>query len=402
MFDVLDIMIANPLLWVNIAIPFVIGVILVLSKFDYTPKEFAIQFSITFVVLFLMYLIAFGTSANLFHKVYYNTSVNTITYFEEWDEKVTYTEEQCSGSGDKRTCRTVTKTRIDHHPEYWELADKLGGTMNVEESDYLKARAKYGAKFEDLYHSDQVSYGDGDSYVVTVTDIVPHVQSHEEVNYVKAVKYNIIKAETFPKKIEMYKKDGQLLEYPSIMLGDIGNYNIERVLTAKNVLINDYNMSKSLENYASVMGPVKQVNPLIYIVKNQSPEFVEILKAYWVNGAKNDAILILNINNDNNITWSDTIAWTKSPAFKVQNQSIYKGLNINDPKVIQLYISQIQLNFKRTSMKEFEYLKHNIDLSFTAEMVILLINLLLSGAAFVYFTINDPFRSSKFGVSQWR
>lgn len=402
MFEVFDIMIANPLLWVNIAIPFVIGVLLVLSKFDYTPKEFAIQFSITFVVLFLMYLIAFGTSANLFHKVYYNTSVNKITYFEEWDEEVTYTEEQCSGSGDKRTCRTVTKTRIDHHPEYWELADNLGGTLNVDESDYLKARAKYGAKFEDIYHASQVSYGDGDSYVAYFTDIVPHVQEHQEINYVKAVKYNIIKAETFPKKIELYKKQGQLIDYPSLMTGDFGSYNIDRVLNGQGAWVNDSNMTHELEQYASLVGSSKQVNPMIYIVKDQSPEFVEVLKAHWVNGAKNDAILILNINNENNVTWSDTIAWTKSPAFKVQNQSIYKGLNINDPKIVKLFENQINVNYKRTSMKEFEYLKHNIDLSFTAEMVILIFNLLLSGAAFVYFSIQDPFRSSKFGVSQWR
>jgi hypothetical protein len=395
--------IANPLLWVNITIPFMIGVFLVFSKIDYTPKEFAIQFSVTFVFLFIVYLIAFGTTANLFHKVYYNTSVNSITYYEAWDEEVHYTEEECSGTGNKKSCTTVYRTRIDHHPKYWELVDNLNGSMNVDESDYIKARNKYGAKKEYLHHSGQVSYGDGNAFKVTVTDIVPHVQTHEEVNYVKAVKYNIVKSETFPKKIEAYKKSGQLLEYPSIMLGDIGNYYIERVLKAKNVLINDSNMTKQLEEYASIAGSSKQVNPLVYIVKNQSPEFTEVLKAYWVNGSKNDAILILNINDDNIITWSDTISWTKNPKFLVQNQTIYTGLNINDPKVTELFISQIQSNFKRVSMKEYEYLKNNIDLSITAELVIIVINLILSGIVFFYFSTQNPFNSTKnYGENRWR
>jgi hypothetical protein len=348
---------------------------------------------VTVVVLTIAYLILFATTTKLYSKVYYNSSVRSITYYEGWTELVHYTEQECRGSGKNQTCTTVYKTRNDYHPPYWELVDTIGGKLEIEQSEYDKARAKYGATFKCLSRPDKVSHGDGNAYVVTPTDIIPVVTSSVEINYVKASN-NIVRADTLPMKIEQYKKSGQLVEYPELMMGDYGSRTIHRIITAKGVYVDIDKNERELENYASVVGPSKQVNPMIYIVKNQDRDFTSVLKAYWVNGSKNDSILVVNVDDNGTIIWSDIIAWTKNTDFLVDNTKIYNGMNVSSDEFIKAYEREITLNFTRTHMKDFKYLEKNIDLSFEAEVWIIIINLILSAVTFVFFINNDIFYSN--------
>jgi hypothetical protein len=387
-----DIMIQNPMLWVNIAIPFAIGLFLVLTDHRYDIKEFGIQLGVTVVVLTGAYMILFATTTKLYSKVYYNSSVSKITYYEEWTELVHYTEQQCRGSGKDQTCTTVYKTRHDYHAPYWKLTNTIGGTLDIEQSEYSQARSKYGATFKDLSRSDKVSYGDGNAYVVVPTDIVPVVSSSEEINYVKAAN-NIVRADTLPQKIEQYKKAGQLMDYPELMMCDYGSRTIHRVITAKGAYVNTSKNERELENFASVVGPTKQVNPLIYIVKGQDRDFTAVLKAYWVNGSKNDSILVVNVDDNGTIVWSDIIAWTKNTDFLVDNTKIYTGMSVSSDEFVKQYEREITLHFTRTHMKDFKYLESNIDLAFSVEVWIIVINLILSGIAFWFFINNETFGS---------
>ena len=50
--------------------------------------------------------------------------VERVEYYEDWNEKVTYTTtETYTKSDGSLGTRTVTRTRIDYHPEYWTLED---------------------------------------------------------------------------------------------------------------------------------------------------------------------------------------------------------------------------------------------------------------------------------------
>jgi hypothetical protein len=388
------IIIQNPMLWVNLCIPFGVGLFLLLTNNSYNIKEFGVQMGVTIFVLFVAYLILFGATTNLISKVYYNSKVTQITYYEEWTELVHYTEQQCSGSGTKKICTTIYKTRKDYHSPYWEITSSSGNTLSIESGEFKQAEQKYGSRFTSVYHSGKCSYGDGNSYVVSPTEIIPFVSSSEEVNYVKAVN-NIARADTLPQKIEMYKKQGQLLEYPSLMMGEYGSRTIQRVLVAKGVLVSTSKLDRKIQDFASDVGSFKQINPMIYIVSGQNREFVSVLKAYWVNGAKNDSILVLNVDKNGIVEWSDVIAWTKNTNFLVDNTKIYKGLNINDPQLFELYYNQIMRNWVRTPMKEFKYLSSNIDLSFTIELSLILVNLILSVVAFWFFMNSETFGARK-------
>lgn len=384
-----EIIIANFGLWFNILIPFVVTLYLVLTHNEYIMKEFGIQFGATVAYVFLMFLLLFSTTTDLVDNEYWGGKVSTIEYNEEWTERVTYTEQQCSGSGNNKSCRTVTKTRNDYHSPYWEIITSNNETISINKDEFRNAANKFGSVEVDVYHSNQVSFGDGDKYVVTPTEIIPTTVSHSFTNLVVAAKDNVINQKVNPEEIKQGVKNGTLVPYPTLTYGNYGNSRIDRLIDPKNIVtgINSFQYNKELDIFSANIGASKQANPMIYVT-SEPIGFKYILEAYWKKAKKNDVILILGVEKGK-VVWSDSIAWTNNTDFGVDCSSDFKDMNISDVKgITSKFENLLVTEYVRKPMEEFAYLKDNITLEWYWQVLILLGNIALNGFLFYKFSTN--------------
>lgn len=391
----IDIIFSNVGLWFNLLIPFGIGLYLVLNHKDYVLKEFAIQVVGTLVFLFLMYLLLFSTTTDLVDREYYNGKVSKFEYYEEWTEEVTYYDEECSGSGDNRSCTTVTKTRDEYHSPYWQIVTSNGEVLSISKSKFRKARSEFGAKFKNIFRSDQVSFGDGDKYISTPNKVIPTSVSHTYTNLIVASKDNVINEQVSIEELNIFLKDNSLRKYPNSYRGSYGETKLRRIIDTTG-FANQTDLLTKLDHSSSSLGAYKEANPIVYIT-DKDRDFKRILDGYWEGGEKNDITLILGIDKKTKkIIWSDVITYTDNTDFIINLQNNFKDMNISDSKgIISKFNSHIAKGYKRKPMEDFDYLKENITLEWYWQLLVLIGNLILSFFLFMILLekeIPNPFK----------
>ena len=390
-----DIIFSNVGLWFNLLIPFAIGLYLVLNHKDYVLKEFAIQVAVTLTFLFLMYLLLFSTTTDLVQKEFWNGKVSKFEYYEKWTEKVTYTEEECSGSGDNRRCRTVTKTRNEYHSPYWQIITTNGETISISKNKFDKARSEFGSIHHNIYRMNKVSFGDGNKYISTPNKVIPTAVPHKYTNYVIASKLNVVNEQVSEEELAPIIKSGKMRNYPSGYKGHYGERKLRRIIDTTG-FSNQTELLNKLDHSSASLGSYKQVNPIIYIT-DQGRDFSRLLKAHWKGGKKNDVTLILGIDTDTKkIVWSDVITYTNNTDFIVDLQNNFIDMNISDSKgIISKFNSLIAKGYKRKPMEEFSYLKENITLEWYWQLLVFVGNLILSFYLFMILLekeIPNPFK----------
>lgn len=384
----IDIILSNFGFWLNFLIPVIIGGYLAFFHKEYAWKEFGIQVGATFAYMCIIYFSVFYTTTDLFDMQYKNSQVKKFEYYESWTERVTYTESySCGTTKNPRTC-TRTKVRYDYHSPYYQIKTNIGETIDISKSAYRTASSKFGDREVMLHRSDQSSIGDGNKYVSIPNAVIPTSVSYEYVNYVKASRLNVIKEHQSKEYIAQLTKDGKLRPYPRLSRDQYGATYLNRVIDTTNTLSKDQlaEVTRYLSLKSSYLGPSKHVNPIIYIT-DQDRDFKYYLKASWNNAKKNDAILILGMENGK-VVWSDAIAWTNNTDFLVDCSNDFKGMTV-DNTLVDKFSQLISSEYVRKPMKEFEYLKENITLDWYWQVIIFLINLLISGFLFRLFLTNQ-------------
>ena len=376
MFEIIS---ANFGVWFNFAIPVVIALYLAFAHKEYIWQEFGIQVGISFVYVTVIYSLLFSFTTNLLDDEYWNGKVKKFEYYEEWTELVTYTESySCGTSKNPQTC-TRTKTRRDHHSPYWQIATSNGEVFRTTRNKYRKAVQNFGHTEHNIYRSGQVSFGDGDKYVSIPNIIIPTAVSHSYTNYVAAAKMNVIHSKVPKHEIKLLEKSGALVKYPTQYRGKFGELKLERFIdTAKNS--DAKTIVEALDMLSYTEGKRKQVNPIIYITK-EDRSFKQSLEQYWNKAKKNDAILILGVNDSGNVMWSDVIAWTNNTDFLVDCGNKFEELNVRTDagKIVKTFGDTIRAEYIRKPMKEFEYLQENITLDWYWQLLVFLGNVGLSG-----------------------
>lgn len=394
-----DLILSNWLLWINIAIPFTIALYFVLTNRQYTWVEFLAQVGLTSGILVLFFFIGYSNQ-DITTTSYESGRAYQVVYEEEWDELVHYQESYSCGTPKiPRTCYR-SKTRIDNHPDDFYLKHDFG-TSSISESQYRLSAREFGYTQTDSGHSGQVSHGDGRTFVATPNKIIPVVQATSGINYVYASRSNIIKSNEYKDLETQYKSE--LVAYPPIYEDKYGNRTFNRVINGHLV---HPDIRKALDTYlaeyASIQGRVKEVNPIIYFTTATSRDFTYVIKGFYKDAHKNDAVLVVSIDkNTGDLNWVDSFGFTKSAEFFTANRSIqsdmgaginFKHLNVNGTSDVMSFVMRYRYNidhyWKRTPMEDFKYLAGDIDLPLGYEIFLVLINLIGSAALFRFMMIN--------------
>lgn len=381
-----EILISNFGFWFNLGIPILIALYLSITHKEYIWKEFGIQVGATVAYVFVIYSLLFSFTTDLVDTEYWNSKVSKFEYYEAWKERVTYTESySCGTTKSPKTC-SRTKTRIDHHPPYCILETTNNESTYITADQYNKSNFEFGQTKVNIHRTDQVSYGDGNKFVSYPNIIIPTSVSHTYENYVVAAKHNVIHTKVSQKEIESLVFKGELRKYPIQYIGKFGELKLERIVNTTDV---SHNMLTELDLISNQYGSTKQVNPIIYITK-EDRNIKYAIEQYWNKSKKNDVVLILGIDDNGSTLWSDVITWTNNTDFIVYCGNNFEGKNIQtqSKEIVYELGNLIQNEYLRKPMEEFSYLKENITLEWYWQLLVFLGNLLLSAWLFYIFMRN--------------
>lgn len=246
-----------------------------------------------------------------------------------------------TGSGKNQTTTTVCDTCYeDRYTVTWSCRSTIG-SWTIEHYD-RSSRSVY--KSPDPQRWTIIKAGDPVSRAVNYT------------NYVRAVPESLFRPAARDLKA---KFAASIPPYPSNIYDF---YKIDRVLAVGVPIPNLREWNDKLSNALKTIGPQKQVNAVIVFVNTSDANYEYALQDAWAGAKKNDVVLIVGVTNYPKIEWVRVVSWTDRQLLKVRLRDEVASIGTLDvDAIIPLVTSNITAHFERKRMRDFEYLKDEID-----------------------------------------
>lgn len=266
--------------------------------------------------------------------------------------------EVCSGSGNNRSCSTTCDTCYeDRYTVTW----RCGSTIGEFVIKHLDETSRSVYKTPDPKRYLDVIVGE------------PVARAMPYVNYVQAVPSSL-----FTPSAESLKQQFAALT-PPYPIRVFDYYRINRFLSPGISVPDEKRWNEDISELLKNRGPDKQVNAIVVIAKTSDRNYVYALQDAWEGANKNDVVLVIGAENYPKIDFVDVISWTKNELFKVElRDAILAQGEVDRERVLSAVAAQIDKNFERRRMREFEYLEAEIDPP--SWLLILLVTLMATAA----------------------
>lgn len=249
--------------------------------------------------------------------------------------------EVCSGSGEKRSCSQVCETCTEDRYTVTFACGSTIGTFEIDKNDSSSAS---------IYNMpDNARWAQ--SYVGE-----PVAKASRYTNYVQAVRGSLFR----PAEADLKSKFAAMLpEYP-INVYDI--YHVDRFISVGISVPNAATWNAKISEMLKTLGPSKQVNVIVVVVKTDDPNYTYALRDYWHGANKNDVVLVIGSTEYPKITWANVISWTDREIFKTMLRDEIVALEtINVDTALTVLNRTISTEFSRKRMRDFEYLSAEVD-----------------------------------------
>ncbi len=277
------------------------------------------------------------------------------------------TTTSCSGSGAHRSCSTSTScdTCYEHPHDYdWVVKSNIGN-VDIDRVDRqgVNTPARWAA----------VNIGE------------PFAKTNLHTNYIKGVPDSVFNhaqslgvSEDLRKLVPAYPKNVQ--DY----------YRINRAISMGVQVPDIPQWNADISNILKQLGPQKQANVIVLFVNTNDPQYEYALRSAWLGGKKNDIVLMIGSTEYPKIEWARVMSWTDKEIFKIElRDSVQELGTIDREKIIKSIFELTLKDFKRKSMKDFEYLDNEID---PPDWVVwLTFILMVSGTIGFWFYLNNSF-----------
>lgn len=248
----------------------------------------------------------------------------------------------CSGSGQNRSCSQTCQTCYeDHYTVKW-FAHSTIGTFDIDSEDSTSRRV-YDLPDPPFYR--QIQPGEACA------------KTHSYTNYIKAVPESLFRPASATIKAQFA---GMVPAYP---ISIYNFWHVDRVLPVKINVPNLREWNIKLSDSLRELGPAKQANAVIVLVNTPDPNYIYALQDSWLNGKKNDIIVVIGATQfPNKADWVSVLALTDSEQFKIVLRDDLLALeNLTPDAVIGTMAKDIGKMFKRKPMADFDYLDAEID-----------------------------------------
>lgn len=276
----------------------------------------------------------------------------------------------CTGSGKDRSCSTTCDTCYEHLWDYdWDVHTSNGETVTIDRVD------RQGVHEPPRFTA--VRMGE------------PTTLTHSYTNYIKASPGSLFRHQGLKEK---YARS--LPEYP----GEVYDYyRLDRLVTVGLSVADARQWNRDLARINADLGRPKQVNIVVVLVRNQPQDWYYALEESWIGGKKNDAILVVSVDNEMKPQWAQVMAWTTNELFKIKlRDDIMAETVIDRNAVMTALANNVRVQYVRKPMKDFEYLSSQVTPTTTEWVVTLIIACLIAGGLIFYFQSADPFGDEGF------
>jgi hypothetical protein len=291
------------------------------------------------------------------------------TYFEEWDEWIDETCEDCTTDEDGNvSCTEYDCSYREYHSEFWQIKTNTGSYINISQSYYNYLVKIWGNKNFVNMHRDYYRI-DGDSYVSKWNK-----------------KFNTIEPRTFTRyytnKPQTARTVFKFRELDSIELTKVYNYpKIKEFNRQVNCINCNRSDNEYLEKINALIGVNKQIKIYIINFKDKPYSHSELQKIYWKGGNKNE--LIICVGND----WVNTFSWADDKLVQVETNELFNNRELTMTQKIKQLRPIIENHWKRKEFSDFNYIK--IQLTGTQIFWIYFTVTILSGAILVWGVLNE-------------
>lgn len=281
--------------------------------------------------------------------------------------------EVCSGSGQQRSCSTTCDTCYeDRYTVHWYCYTTLG-TYTIDSKDWTSRRV-----YQEPDPPRWTSIQPGE----------PVAKAKTYVNYIQAVPQTLFSPATSTVR---QKFANMIPPYPD---APYDFYRINRFFSPGINVVDAREWNWDIGVLLNDRGATKQVNLIVVAAKTDDPNYEFALRDAWENGNKNDVIVVMGTPNWPKIEWVRVITWSKSEIFKVELRDKILEIGEADRAVVLPAIAaQIDKNFVRRRMREFEYLKAEIDPPTWVITTMIVVQVLAAGG--IQFWIHTQFYGNR-------
>lgn len=150
-------------------------------------------------------------------------------------------------------------------------------------------------------------------------------------------------------------------------------YRINRIIKFGVPEFNTAELNNKLNDELRVLGPAKKAN-IVVIFHNKDSKFAEIVKAKSLGGKINDITVLIGLNKDYTFKDVNVYSWSKNDMVNVVMRDLLLDVGKYDALAISNAISKpIKSYYVHRSIKEFEYLEEEVQVSSTVMVVLLML-----------------------------
>lgn len=213
----------------------------------------------------------------------------------------------------------------------------------------------------------------------------PTSVEHSFTNYIKGNPDSILRRQgiaekwgkmlpDYPKVYDYYRADKFILA-----AGEHHNHTIKK-------------WNDKLAEMNGRLGSLREVNIIIVLTQAPDREYVEALREHWIGGKKNDLVLVIGSPAFPTIAWTDVMTWSLAEQMRISiRDRVGKLGKFDGDKVLEILEAEVGQKFVRRKWEDFNYLKSTIEPSSTAQIILFIMGMVLSGVLWFVFHQHDVF-----------
>jgi len=325
-----------------LAIPIIVALIAKrVLRATITWKEMGIQMGVSIVIVAIVY--SLGVLSMTRDTEIWNGEIVSKARVHDHYERAydCFCTETCSGSGSNRSCYETCQTCYeDRYTVDWSAKTTLGRTIT----------------FQHLDRGSKSVYSEPDPTTYTKCyKGEPVSLENNYTNYVKAVPSSIFHLNAQNDFV------GKIPQYPRVY----NFYQLNRVINIDSKVPPEIiqKMDSDLDIILKRLGAAKQANIIVILTEIDDPSYRHAIENVWLGGKKNDIVIMVGLDG-NTITWVDVMTWAMNKGnelFHVTLRDRVRNLkDITNENFVPLVDQTVTKLYDRPEMKDFEYLKDDI------------------------------------------
>lgn len=409
------------MMWFGILIPtLILGILLIIPKWRKALVwwEVLIPIVVTIVTIIICQSIAINSATS--DEEYWGAMGYRITHQEPfaYDSECSETYacgESCStDSNGNQSCTTQYCTRyvycIENSPRLCYLIDNNGQSTGISHDTYNRIAKQW--QFH-KYQKNQVvtqshgytTYGDkykrlehGNKHQVEWND---KWETSEPMAIEKTYENRVQTLSHWGKVSNLIKKEYDLFEYPEV-------YG----WTTRTIMTNKAPYFEKANDYLCYLNGVlntnkkgfKKIRIWLLIWYDQPQEAAEYQKKYWKNGNKNEYIIMIGTNKNQDIIWSEVVTWCESDALNLRVRDhlaidfkkkgdVYSG-KLTDEDLVKFSMwlePELQKNYIKPNFHKYDFISVQPSMFslFISFSIILIVNIGIG-----IFVVKNSFNSN--------